>query len=205
MIKVITNYIIVLFIAIYSVFFTFLAFYRENVEFIYYNLLITITITISLALIAKLNIEFSLISLLLIFTLVILHFLGGNISINETRLYDFYLIKDQLKYDNIIHFLIGITFSNVAYNLFSNSLSEKLKNNILIFSIVIMLIGLGLSAIIEIIELGGVVFFNTGQEVGDYLNNAYDLYFNFLGAAISGIILSFYYKHSNIDTYTKTF
>ena len=51
-------------------------------------------------------------------------------------------------------------------------------------------VALGLGALYEIIELFGVSVLGN-QEVGDYMNNALDLVFDFLGAILGGLVISF--------------
>ncbi len=42
---------------------------------------------------------------------------------------------------------------------------------------------MGLGAVAEIAELFAVLFFAAGEQVGGYLNNAFDLVFNLLGGS----------------------
>jgi hypothetical protein len=93
------------------------------------------------------------------------------------------------KFDNFVHlYNCTITFLIVDY-LYEIFIISKSK----VFKVVsCILITLGLSTFIEIIELIAVLFFDAQKEVGDYINNAFDLVYNLYGSLIGCTILVFY-------------
>ena len=122
-----------------------------------------------------------------------LHFSGGAFKIAGTKLYDTVLIPiigepfNILRYDQIIHgycyFVITLfMYSIVLY------ISDKKANKFLI-GLITVLAGASIGAINEIIEFSTVVFFDAGEAVGGYYNNALDLVFNFIGAIIAVLFI----------------
>lgn len=122
-----------------------------------------------------------------------LHFSGGAFKIAGTRLYDYVLIHiigepyDILRYDQLIHgycyFIITMfIYSIVLY------ISDKKANKFLIYLITV-LAGSSIGAVNEIIEFSTVVFFDAGEAVGEYTNNALDLVFNLIGAIIAVLVI----------------
>jgi uncharacterized membrane protein YjdF len=112
----------------------------------------------------------------------LMHVLGGNLFIDGVRLYHTWLIQDIFKYDNLVHFLIAFFTVFAAYNLLYPHLEKRLKQNMLLFSILLVLITLGTCAFLEILESIAVIFFNASERVGNYMNNAIDTMFNLFGA-----------------------
>src|SRR3989344_5858404 len=179
------------FMIFYLLVFTFISVIEGNYEFIFYS----INMTIILVLIGMYRNEISLSVPLAVgfVVMVILHTFGGFIHLHGTRLYDYWLIPNILKYDNVSHFIGAFITSFVAYNLllFHFDKKKKLKNIILIF--LILTISLGIHSINEILEFMAVVFLGASNAVGGYYNNSLDLVFNFLGAFFGGLIILYYY------------
>jgi hypothetical protein len=129
--------------------------------------------------------------IILLFIGLLIHFLGCYLYINETRLYDIdhNFLMFYFKFDNFVHlYNCTITFLIVDY-LYEIFIISKSK----VFKVVsCILITLGLSTFIEIIELIAVLFFDAQKEVGDYINNAFDLVYNLYGSLIGCTILVFY-------------
>jgi uncharacterized membrane protein YjdF len=120
---------------------------------------------------------------------------GGNAYIHGTRLYDLWIIEGILKYDNIMHALSIFIATFVAYNIISPHLDLKTKHHPILFSLLLILIALGIGAVNEILEFMAVILLGAQEGVGGYLNNAWDLVFNLLGSIIA-VFLIFPY-HSN--------
>ena len=102
--------------------------------------------------------------------------------INGTRLFDIWIFN-WLRYDQLIHFLNSFFLFNIILKLTANKIRTANFVRFLILGFMIM----GIGAMYEILELGCVVFLGSWKGVGDYMNNALDLLFNFLGT-IFGII-----------------
>ena len=120
---------------------------------------------------------------------IILHLLGLYVNIGGVRLYDFYLIENLIKYDNITHFFSTFLVAIAGYNLLKPHLDHKVEYNKFLFCFIIILLAMGLGAINELIEFGLVIFLGRAAEVGNYFNNAIDLLFNFFGAIIAGFFI----------------
>src|SRR3989344_2530643 len=118
---------------------------------------------------------------------VFTHFLGGNLYVGGTRLYDLILInilEDPfyiLKYDQLIHaytyFVIGI----LVYHMMSKHFQKGHKKSLIFFAI---LTSCGIGLLNEILEFSMVIFADAAEAVGDYYNTALDLVFNLIGAII---------------------
>lgn len=111
---------------------------------------------------------------------LVLHALGGMLIFNGIRLYDTWFFI--LRYDNIVHIIGVYVVTTASYQ----AIKPYLKN-VTPFGLMIILVlfGMGLGAFNEIVELVAVVFFNAAKGVGDYMNNALDLVFNFVGSIIA--------------------
>ena len=127
-------------------------------------------------------------------TTVISTLLTIIINIYDIRLYDFWFIDNLLKYDNIIHAASLFVATFVAYNIISPHLDLKIKHHPALFSLLLILIALGIGALNEILEFGAVVFLDAQEAVGDYLKNASDLVFNLIGSVIAVFFIHPYHK-----------
>lgn len=184
--------LISIFTAVYLVLFTIITLIYNNYEFLYYIFVLSI-------LIGAITYKYKNIHLTphLIISLSILgfmHFAGGTFHLFGTRLYDLYLIKNILKYDNLVHSFGIFIATIVGYNLLKPHLSDKVKNNKFLFSFILILIAMGTGAFVEIIELIGVAFLGAAAGVGDYFNNALDLVFNLVGSIIASIVITYHRK-----------
>ncbi len=118
-----------------------------------------------------------------------MHIFGGNIYIGATRLYDFWIIPEIFKYDNLTH-AIGIFVATIiSYNLLHPHLDKKIIHNKFFLSLVLILIASGIGSFNEILELFAVILFDVAKEVGNYLNNAFDLVFNLIGSIIACFVI----------------
>ncbi|MFC1801290.1 DUF2238 domain-containing protein [Nanoarchaeota archaeon] len=181
------------FTLIYMAFFTIYSIINRNYEFIYYIVIMSILIFIIVLYHKKIHLSNHI--LLGLTILGVFHLLGGTVFIAGTRLYDLWLIPPNiLKFDNLIHAFGIFVATFVVYSLLNPHLDKKIKHRSVLLITLMVLIAMGIGALNEIMELGAVVFFNAQQSVGDYLNNALDLVFNFIGALIACIFIIPYHK-----------
>ena len=134
----------------------------------------------------------------LFWILILSFFMTINFFVNPfgKNIYDIWIIKSLIRYDNLMHFLGGgvvalfmfdIVESFFKKSLFNKSLLQKIfkktkTHETIIFFGIIILASLGIGALFEIIEL--IDFVLLGNNVGSYLNNAVDLVFDLLGSII---------------------
>lgn len=167
----------------YVILFTILAIIKKNYEFLYYTAVMSVLIFIIVLYYKKIHLTKTI--LLGLTILGVMHVCGGNIHISGIRLYDFWLIPNIFKYDNLVH-AFGIFIATfVAYNFLQPHLDTKIKHNPLILGLILVLIAMGIGAIVELVELGAVLLFGVSKMVGDYMNNAFDLLFNLIGSIIA--------------------
>lgn len=159
----------------------------KNFEFLYYILLMFVV----LILIVKYRKKFK-ISVPAISGLTLLGFLsafGGVVYIGGTRIFDIWIIPNILKYDNVIHFCASLVLAVMIFDYFYPHLDKELKQNTFVVICMFTLLALGIGAFYEIFELIAVLFLNAAEGVGGYLNNAFDLVFNTLGALTGTLIM----------------
>jgi len=188
------NNLILIFTIAYLAAFTVNALIWGNFEFLYYTILMIILIFLVLHLDRFLHFGFFIIFNLSI--LGFLHLFAGNFYINDLRLYDFYLIPEFFRYDNFVHTYASFIATLAFYSIFSDFIDNKVRQNYVIFSFVFVLIGMGLGVMVELIELGAVLFLDASSQVGDYYNNAFDLFFNTIGAILAMTVVYFYREKS---------
>ncbi|MBS3167468.1 DUF2238 domain-containing protein [Candidatus Woesearchaeota archaeon] len=168
----------------YLLAFAIYTFVKRNLEFSYY-LMVFLALALS---IIKYHKKLGL-TLGITYGLSLWGFLGlmgGNLHINEIRLYDIYIFSDILRYDQFVHALGAFFATFIIYEI----LRYKVKNiNTSLFVIIIVLATLGVGTLNEIMELLAVIFLKAQATVGDYMNNALDLLFNFIGALIAAYII----------------
>ncbi len=121
---------------------------------------------------------------------ILLNILGYMIYIGDVRLYDFWLNK-YFRFDNLIHFTGAIVLVLYLDKVLFYFFKQKTKFQENIYYLILLFLVLGLGGFHEIIELFAVLFFGAQDKIGDYLNNALDLFYNFLGGVISLFILKF--------------
>ncbi len=171
----------------YLILFAILGLIKGNYEFLYYTFIMTLLISIILTYHKKFN--FSSQILLGLTVLGAMHIFGGNIYINGTRLYDTYWFFNFLRYDHLVHSFGTFIATFVIYNLLNLHINPEIKANKFLISIIMISIAMGIGAYNEILELGAVLFLNAGKQVGNYLNNAFDLVFNLIGSIIASLII----------------
>ncbi len=181
----------------YLTIFSLISIYILNLEFIFYTFIIAILVFITLKYYKTMNLTYPILVGLSIAGL--LHVLGGNLYIGETRLYDYWIIQDFFKFDNLVHLFASGVALFVAYGFLKPHLGGKLREdhprfNRFLLYIILVLMTMGMGALVEVIELFAVLLFDVSHMVGDYMNNALDLLFNLIGSIIAVIILSYYHK-----------
>jgi uncharacterized membrane protein YjdF len=176
-----------LFTGCYLLFFGVYAIFRSNIEFVYYGAVIFIVFLLLVKYRKRLQISFSSVMGLSIVELA--HILGGNIVINNIRLYDIWLIDNVFRYDNFVHIIAPVVVALVLFEMLKHYLHEKILYNRTILCCLIILMVCGIGALNEVMEFGAVIFFDAKDRVGDYTNNAFDLVYNLLGSIIGAVYI----------------
>ena len=132
------------------------------------------------------NYEVPIMILILGSLLSLLYLAGNQLHIGSSRLYDTYILI--LRYDYFVHALAPFIMTFVLYAPLKKHMKLQKKDKRLFYGI-LMLSALGIAVAFEINELFQVVFFNKGPQVGDYMNNAFDLFFGVVGVILAGMIL----------------
>ena len=179
---------LVFFTALYLFLFTFWAILGKNYEFLYYIIILIILCLILILYHKPLLTKYIAMGLT---GVALLHLFGGFWKIHGIRLYDWYLFSG-FRYDNLMHVSASFVAAFVCYNLLKPHLAEHIRFNTFFMSFILIAMVCGIGAFSEIIELGAVVFLGAAKEVGGYMNNALDLVFNFLGAALACLCLYLY-------------
>lgn len=179
---------IVYFTSGYTFVFSINALLRGNVEFIYYTAMMILSISIIVFIHKRLH--FYPIVLMSLSVIGLLHLLGGNIMLGETRLYDYYFIPALFKYDNFVHMVGSAVMVMLAHALLMPILHKdfEMKRHGY-FILLLVIIGMGLGVINELVEFLAVLVFDVGKQVGDYTNNLLDLVFNTVGSIIMATFL----------------
>lgn len=180
------------FTILYLGIFTILAIINRNYEFLYYTVVLSGLITIIVFYYKQLRLSESVILGLTI--LGAIHIFGGNLYFAGTRLYELYFIPGVFRYDNFVHLVGTFVATFVAYNLLSPYLDMKIKHNWILLSILLITVTLGIGAFNELLEFVAVVLFDAAQQVGDYMNNALDLFFNFIGSAFACLFIVYHHR-----------
>lgn len=187
------NYLILVFTIVYLTAFTMNSIVYSNFEFLYYTIALSVLIYVTIYLHQKLHLGF-----FILFNLSLmgfLHLLGGNFHFADgTRLYDFYLIPYLFKYDNLIHSYATFIGTLAFYSLLVDTIGETIKKRFSAFATILLLMAMGIGAFVELTEFFAVVMFGASERVGDYFNNALDLFFNVIGA-LWAIIIIYFYQH----------
>ncbi|MEK6927140.1 MAG: DUF2238 domain-containing protein [Nanoarchaeota archaeon] len=163
---------------------------RANYEFIIYLAVILVLFLLILFTNSKVNYpNYTLWGLLL---WALLHLSGGGLSIKGQRLYELILIPISetyqiFRYDQFVHIIgFGVATLLVAHFL-RQIINPPVKRKIL-YTIILVMGGLGIGALNEIVEFGATVIApETG--VGGYINTSMDLVSDLVGALIALIII----------------
>ncbi len=183
---------ITIFTAVFLTIFAISAVLMQNYGFLYYTIIASFFIAIMVFHYKKFYLTTPILFGLII--LGFLHIMGLYINIAGVRLYDLYLIKNIFRYDNLVHSFGIFVATFVSYNILKPHLNVRIKNNVFLLSLILILMTLGIGVFNEIIELIAVVFLGAAERVGGYFNNALDLVFNLIGTIIASIVIIYYHK-----------
>lgn len=130
--------------------------------------------------------------------LILVHCLGGLITLPERLptegkhlLYNYWIIPEKLKYDQVIHLYGNALATWLCWNLLRYSISRVVKKDIkdiparATFLIICFLAGVGVGALNEVLEFGATQTVRGDTNVGGYVNTGWDLVANTLGGAIA--------------------
>ncbi len=166
----------------YMVIFSVLAALRQNVEFLYYMVLMVGLIIFVIA--YHRDLQMSTAVLIALSFVGLLHLMGGHLYLDGTRLYDVYLIGNIIRYDNFVHAVGIFVITLVLYSAVVPHVDRSVRGSSWVLSVVLVLMAMGVGALIEIVEFGAVLFLDAGDAVGGYRNNSTDLLFNLAGSFV---------------------
>ncbi|OGY47818.1 MAG: hypothetical protein A2663_02935 [Candidatus Buchananbacteria bacterium RIFCSPHIGHO2_01_FULL_46_12] len=185
------NYLILFFTLAYIAAFSARGLALSNYEFLYYTALMIAMIFLGVKVARRLHLAFFILVNLSVWGF--LHLLGGNFYLSGgVRLYDFYLIPNFFRYDNFIHLYASFIITLALYSLLDNFTHEQIRRRYWLFSFILILMAAGLGTFVELAELLAVIALGATGQVGDYFNNAFDLFFNLFGAVLATIIVYYY-------------
>lgn len=177
----------------YIFLFSLIAVSRGNYEFLFYTTYMVVMVWGIARYHATLHISELVVGLISLFGL--LHLLGGTVYLGDIRLYDMAFFGGPLHFDNLVHTCGGMLAAAVSYNVLHIHFDKSVRHHHLVESFILVTLASGIGAYNELIELCAVVFLDAGVEIGDYMNNAVDLVFNFIGAALCTILIFYLYPH----------
>lgn len=160
-----------------------------NREFVFFYDAIIIATLVYIVIRLHHKLQFSnifIVSLLLVF---LMHILGLNFYLHGIRLYDWWIIPQWFKYDNLVHLLSMFVITIILYTLANPHINYAGRNKKIVLAISMIMLALGIGVINEMLEFVVVIFFNGADLIGDYVNNAVDMFFNLIGAAIATYII----------------
>ncbi len=175
-----------LFTLLYLVVFLGISLVQRNSEFFFYTIVLIVMLFVVIIVSPRVRLEKWIMVFASLF--ILLHLSSGHIYICTTKLYDVYLISD-FRMDNLVHLLGGFLSTFLAYNLLEPFIQYRVRNNPLTFSLIVVLLALGMGSINEILEFIGVIFFDAADAVGGYVNNAKDQVFNLFGTALAAVVI----------------
>lgn len=175
-----------LFTLLYLVAFLGISLVQQNSEFSFYTIVLIVMLLVVVMVSPRLRLEKWIMTFTSLF--VLLHLLSGHVYIGTTKLYDVYLVSD-FRMDNLVHLLGGLLSTFLAYNLLEPFIYYRMRNNPLTFSLIVILLAIGMGSVNEILEFLGVLFFDAADTVGGYANNAKDQVYNLFGAVLASIVI----------------
>lgn len=171
------------FLYLYVFCFIMVAYLQRNNEFLYYSLLYLCLLLVVYFVQRAYRFRLQLPGILLLGFAVfgVAHVLGALVRIDGIRLYD--IGFGYLHYDNLVHSLGSFLITVASFNLLFPYLHERIRGVRLYLFLLLLLISLGIGSLNEIIEFSAFRLFGA-EGVGGYVNNAFDLVFNLLGALV---------------------
>lgn len=118
---------------------------------------------------------------------ILLHVIGGLVSFQGVRMYDFMLLEligepySVLRYDQFVHVYCYVVISMLLYSVVGSIVTENASK--VTIAVVTILAASGVGALNEIIEFVPVVAFDSDGP-GGYTNTAIDIVANFIGACL---------------------
>jgi putative membrane protein len=119
-----------------------------------------------------------------------MHLSGGHVHVAGRRLYGLVLLPladaggvPVIRYDHVVHAIGFGVATLVCAHLLRPYLAERSRSPVLLW-VLVALMGMGVGALNEIIELG-VMLIVPEAGVGGYYNTTLDLFFNMLGAGVA--------------------
>ena len=182
----------------YMVIFSVLAALRQNVEFLYYMVLMVGLIIFVIA--YHRDLKMSTAVLIALSFVGLLHLMGGHLYLNGTRLYDVYLIGNIIRYDNFVHAVGIFVITLVLYSAVVPHVDRSVRGSGWVLSVVLVLMAMGVGAIIEVIEFGAVLFLDADEAVGGYRNNSTDLLFNLAGSMVGLAGIQWHRRRTRADS-----
>lgn len=176
------------FTAMYLFLFALFSIISRNYSVLSKTLLISMILFFIFALNRKLNLPPIILAGLSIHGM--LDIIGGSFYISGIRLYESWLVPNVFRYDNLVHAFGSFVFTFASCGVLESCLDKKIRNSRAALSLLLILITMGAGAFVEIMEFHSVIFLNRAKEVGDYFNNALDLVYNLIGAALACIFIN---------------
>jgi hypothetical protein len=185
------------------------AVWTRNLEFVFY--LAAAPFLIAAVAYFHVKIGFPVSLLWCLSVLGLLHSVGGLVPLPEDApvqgkplLYNLWLVKDILKYDQAVHAYGNGLATWVSWHLLRYSISQAMNREVCeipvkpVFMLVCFLAGLGIGAFNEVAEFW-TTYLVEDNNVGDYQNTGWDLVFNTIGGALA-VALIWFRRQSRLRT-----
>lgn len=164
--------------SIITVVFVYVSYTIGNMEFLYYGLVVSPFLIFFYLSYKQLQLTTNIVILSL---LVLVFHLFGTFGAYQMTFYG-------LHYDTILHLFGSFVIAILAYNFLKAHWKKVPQVGNTYLFLTVLLVSLGVGALVEMIEFGGVLAFNS-PGVGDYFNNAMDLTVNGLGATVGAMYM----------------
>jgi uncharacterized membrane protein YjdF len=159
---------------------------NHNTEFLFYIGVVVLLAVVVVLVHRKAN--FSNATLLLLSAWGLLHMLGGLLRVPADMtdngsgvLYSLWLVKDWLKFDNVVHaYGFGVA-TWATWECLRNTTGLKPTTGVLALC---WLAGMGLGSLNEIVEFAATLMI-PGTNVGGYVNTGWDLVANMVGSLVA--------------------
>lgn len=180
------------------------AFSHQNKEFLLYLALLVPAIALLGSMHRRMRFSVALLGCLSL--LLLLHMAGGLVELprqvptdGRKFLYNWWLLKPHVKYDNLVHGFGSATATWFCWQLLQRTVASRTgwafrdlrpTGELLLFCI---LSGLGIGAINEVVEFYSSRFL-PDSNVGSYANNAMDLVANTVGSLTAATAIWLFYR-----------